>query len=121
MRPMKHPCSLFTAVAALTVSLPAAAIIFDCDLNADGTYTCVELQGLDVPETTREEAREMQRKYIEQARTQCEYREPRRAMGGRQKSAAHWMEDKKKARKDYEDCIADKANELQRTDQQTGQ
>jgi hypothetical protein len=99
----------------LAAPLPALGIILDCEVNVDGTYTCVEIHGTVVTEDARKQARAEQQKYYEQASSQCEYREPRRRPVGKGSSALR-MEDQKKAQAEYEACIARKAEEMRKAE-----
>lgn len=101
----------------LAVPLPVAGIILDCDINADGTYTCVEIDGTAIPDEVREQARESQRAYIEEARTRCVYEEPRRRSGGKAPTGAKWMEAQKRAKEKYDACIASEAEKIKQADQ----
>ena len=56
-----------------------------------------------------------QKKYYEQASSQCEYHEPRRRPVGKGSSALR-MEDQKKAQAEYEACIARKAEEMRKAE-----
>ena len=112
--PPKFP--LLLAGLALAAPLPAHAIILDCDINVDGTYTCVEIHGTVLTEDARQQAREAQREYYDQAQDECEYREPRRRPSGKGSSALR-MEDQKRAQAEYEACISRKAEELRKADE----
>jgi hypothetical protein len=114
---MKLSIPLFAA-ACLAGALPAGAVILDCEINIDGTYTCIEIRDTSVSPEVREQARETQRVYVEQAQEQCEYREPRRRMGGRASSGAQRLEDLKRAKREYDQCVAEKAEALRQADQQ---
>ena len=103
------------ACLLLTVPLQASGIILDCEVNVDGTYTCIEIHGTVVTEDARNKAREEQQKYYQQASSQCEYREPRRRPVGKSSSALR-MEDLKRARAEYEACVARKAEEMRKAD-----
>jgi len=91
-------------------------IVLDCDLNADGTYTCVEIGGAPVSPKAKKEATESQRAYIEQARKDC-VREglPRRP--NRKGGVAVRSEDLKRVEKKYQQCVAHKAAALRKADQ----
>ena len=99
----------------LAAPLQAFGIILDCEVNVDGTYTCVEIHGTVLTEDARNKARAEQQKYYEQARSQCEFREPRRRPAGKGSSALR-MEDMKRAQAEYEACIARKAEEIRKAD-----
>jgi len=83
----------------------------------DGTYTCVDVGETSVPPAVRAEAQENYRAYIEAAQKQCEYREPRRRTGGKATSSSQRVEDLKRARRDYDKCVATKAEALRQADQ----
>lgn len=114
---MKLSRPLLTALL-VAGALPARAVILDCELNMDGTYTCVEIRDTRVSPEVREQARESHRAYLEEAQQYCEYQEPRRRMGGRATSGAQRMEDLKRAKREYDRCVADKAEELRQADRQ---
>jgi hypothetical protein len=57
----------------LAAPLQAFGIILDCEVNVDGTYTCVEIHGTVLTEDARRKAKAEQQKYYEQASSQCEY------------------------------------------------
>lgn len=114
---MKQFISLLTVVL-LGGALPARAVILDCEINIDGTYTCVEIRDTSVSPEAREQAQEEHRVYLEQAQQHCEYEEPRRRMGGRAVSGAQRMEDLKRAKREYDRCVAEKAEALRQADQQ---
>ena len=99
----------------LAAPLPALGIILDCEVNVDGTYTCVEIHGTVVTEDARRQARAEQQRYYEQASSQCEYKAPRRRPVGKGSSALR-MEDEKRAQAEYEACIARKAEEMRKAE-----
>ena len=99
----------------LAAPLQAFGIILDCEVNVDGTYTCVEIHGTVLTEDARRKAKAEQQKYYEQASSQCEYEEPRRRPVGKGSSALR-MEDLKRAQAEYEACIARKAEEMRKAD-----
>jgi hypothetical protein len=110
----------WSAIAILTATTPASAIILDCKQNLDGTYTCVEIGKPSAAETAspaQDEAATIQRAYIERAREFCTYRKPRPRAGGKGSTSALKMEAMKSAKEDYERCVAAKAAELQKADQ----
>lgn len=113
---MKRSIPLLAAVL-LAGALPARAVILDCEINIDGTYTCIEIRDTSVSPEVRAKARESQRVYVEQAQEQCEYQEPRRRMGGRATSGAQRQEDLKRAKREYDKCVAEKAEALRQADQ----
>jgi hypothetical protein len=95
----------------------AQAVILDCEINFDGTYSCVEIRDTSVSPEARAEAQETQRVYVERAQEHCEYQEPRRRMGGRASSGAQRLEDLKRAKREYDKCVAEKAEALRQADQ----
>jgi hypothetical protein len=103
----------------LGLSLPASAILLDCEQRADGTYLCVEVEGSSVPAGTRSEDKverqpAVEQRYLKQAEAECEYREPRRRMG--KASSASLVEERKLAREAYEECLQRTARELRDAD-----
>ncbi|HFD81518.1 MAG TPA: hypothetical protein ENK05_14190 [Gammaproteobacteria bacterium] len=108
------------AVLLCALSTPAAAVLLDCDINSDGTYTCIEIKGTTVSPEARQQARDRQKAYVEQARGECEYREPRKHPGIKGQSGAHRMEELKRAREKYERCVAERANVLRKEAQEKG-
>jgi hypothetical protein len=95
----------------------ARAVLLDCEIDAQGIYTCVEVgesasaaQGPDDKEAYSEEYR----RYIEQAKQECVYSEPRRRVAGKNTGGALRMEELKAAREEYEQCTSEKARELWR-------
>lgn len=103
------------ACLCLAAPLPALGIILDCEVNVDGTYSCVEIHGTVVTEEAREQARAEQQRYYEQASSQCEYQAPRRRPVGKGSSALR-MEDQKRAQAEYEACVARKAEEMRKAE-----
>lgn len=99
----------------LVIPLQAFGIILDCEVNVDGTYTCIEIHGTVVTEDARKKARAEQQKYYQQASGQCELKEPRRRPAGKGSSALR-MEDRKRAQAEYEACIARTAEEMRKAD-----
>jgi hypothetical protein len=108
--------ALLLILPVLLLPLQAAAIILDCEVNVDGTYTCIEIHGTVVTEEARNKAKQEQQKYYQQAQDKCEYREPRRRPVGKSSSALR-MEDLKRAQAEYEACVARKAEEMRKADQ----
>lgn len=107
--------------AAMTFSLDAAAIKLDCKDLGDGTYTCVEIKesyylpppaSKSDPDSDADPHAASGNPYIEEARKHCTYQKPRGRKGGSGTSGAAKMEALKKARKDYDRCIVQKAWEL---------
>ena len=108
---------------AITFSLDAAAILLDCEDLGDGTYTCVEVKesyylpppaSQPDPNTDAAPDAASRNPYIEEARNHCTYRKPRGRKGGGGTLGAAKMEALKKARKDYDRCIVEKAWELKK-------
>lgn len=100
---------------------PAAAILLDCEKNPDGTYTCVELSRTEQgtlhavdPEPAVAPA------YLERAREECVYKEPR-LRTGKMQSAAAKVEAEKAAQAKYQKCLKQKATELQRREAATAE
>ena len=77
--------ALLLILPVLLLPLQAAAIILDCEVNVDGTYTCIEIHGTVVTEEARNKAKQEQQKYYQQAQDKCEYREPRRVEAAAQR------------------------------------
>jgi len=101
----------------LSLPLPAAAVLLDCDINAERIYTCVEIgdspAAADTPDNKQAYGEEY-RRYIEQAKQQCVYHEPRRRVAGKNTGGALRVEELKSARAEYEQCISETARELWR-------
>jgi len=108
------------SAAALVTALPVSAIVLDCDININGTYTCVEIGKTSVSPEARARAQENFRAYIKEAQKKCEYNEPRRRTGGKATNSAQRLEDLKIARKVYDDCVATHAEILRNADQIKG-
>jgi len=117
---VKTVLAVSTAIALVTSST-ASGLVLDCEVNIDGTYTCVEVGATAVPPAARAAAQENFRVYLEKAQAQCEYDEPRRRTGGRAASGAQRLEDLKRARKEYDECVATKAEALRQADEAAGQ
>lgn len=104
----------------LMFSLPVRAIILDCEKNPDGSYLCVEV-GQPTEEAAvspaQTEAAKIDRAYLEQAKQQCTYKEPRRRGTGMAAGGASRSEAEKLAREKYERCLARKARELKNAEQ----
>jgi hypothetical protein len=107
----------------LTVPLPVGAILLDCEINADRTYTCIEISAstsrTEAPEGKETYSAEYSR-YIEEAKNSCVYEEPRRRLGGKTTGGTLRNEDLKAARAAYEQCISDKARALWRSNNPGG-
>ncbi len=119
----KHINSLVAGFISATFPLTVPALLLDCEINPDKTYTCVEISPTDVPDISREQApkREDHRRYIEQAKKSCVYREPRKRISNKGGGSALRTEELKSARKDYEKCISEKAWELWHQNNNPGQ
>lgn len=109
----------------LMLSLPAFALKLDCERQADGTYLCVEITetpgaatgaAAAGPGTKPSEETSIDDRYIERAKQDCEYREPRRRAIGKA-SPASVVEERKLAREAYEKCLRERAAELQKAEQ----
>ena len=110
---------IFPTVMAF--SLDAAAILLDCEDLGNGTYTCVEIKDpYYLPPPATESAPDADpvaasgNPYIEEARNHCTYRKPRGRKGGGGAMGSAKMEALKKAQKDYDRCIVEKAWELKK-------
>ena len=110
-------------LAVTTLPMTAPALLLDCEINADKTYTCVEISGVNPPEDSekRQPGSEDHRSYMEQAKQSCVYREPRKRATGKGGGSALRSEEIKSAREDYEKCISDKAWELWHLNNTPGQ
>ena len=111
--PVKFSATL--ACITLLIPLHAQAIILDCEVATDGTYTCVEIHGTVVTEDARKKAKAEQRMYYERALDKCEYKEPRRRTMGKT-GGARQMEERKRAQDEYDACVARKAEEMRKAD-----
>jgi hypothetical protein len=120
---MKRLIPIFV-LTLLTLPVSVHAILLDCEINAQRVYTCVEL---DTPEATAETTDTEEPdgdeygRYIEQARKQCVYNEPRRRTAGKNTGIALRTEELKTARKKYEQCISETARQLWRKDNPSDQ
>ena len=108
------------ACLALAIPLQASGIVLDCEVNTDGTYTCVEIHGTVLTEDARSKAKEEQLKYYERAIDKCEYREPRRRSMGKT-GGARMMEERKKAQAEFDACVSRKAEEMRKAESADGQ
>lgn len=119
MKRLVPVCVLILADAPLS----ADAILLDCQINEQRVYTCVEVgvpaAGSETPPVIRVDDKAYGR-YLDQAKQQCVYREPRRRMGGKNTGLAARTEELKSAREDYEACISATARELWLKDNPTG-
>ena len=111
----------------MTVSIPVFAIQLDCEKNADGTYTCIEIgkpavtppaaEAVSSPKAASDDKTPpVEPDYLEQARKECVYNKPRKRIGGQKHGAAQKREQEKAARKDYEDCVAEAALRIRRAE-----
>ncbi len=104
----------------LMLSLPARAILLDCEKNPDGTYLCVEIgtpSEAAPASPAQTEAAKIEPVYTEQAKKECTYKEPRRRGTGIGAGGALRSEAEKLAREKYEQCLAGKARELKEAGQ----
>jgi hypothetical protein len=107
----------------LFLPFPAAAILLDCEINAERIYTCVEIGA---SATAADDANDKEaygeeyRRYIEQAKQNCVYSEPRRRTAGKNNTAALRVEELKSAQADYEQCISETARDLWRKNNPPG-
>jgi hypothetical protein len=110
----KQIYSLVAGLLYATLPLQAQALLLDCEINADRTYTCIEIGDAGSPDTPegQESYGEKYSSYIEQAKQSCVYHEPRKRTAGKGTGSARRTEEIKSARKDYEKCISDKAWEI---------
>jgi hypothetical protein len=102
----------------LSLPLPAAAVLLDCDINAERIYTCVEIGDSAAtadPADSQQTYGEEYRGYIEQAKQRCVYNEPRRRVAGKNTGGALRVEELKSARAEYDQCISETARELWRS------
>lgn len=110
---------MYTLIISLVFAmlpLQANALLLDCEVNADKTYTCIEISGavtVDAPED-QESYGEEYSSYIDQAKQSCVYKEPRKRTVGKGSGSAQRSEEIKAARRAYDNCIRDKARNLWR-------
>ncbi len=111
---MKSVSSAFMVVL-LSLPNPVRAVLLDCEINAQRIYTCIEVgdpaTAAQTPDGTESYSDEY-RRYIEQAKEQCVYNEPRRRAGGKNTGNAFRIEQLKLARKKHEQCVSETAREL---------
>ena len=109
--------------AVMTFSMNAAAILLDCEDLGNGTYTCVEVKesiylppssSKSDPDADTDPDMASGNPYIEEARKHCTYQKPRGRKGGGGTLGAAKMEALKKAQKDYDRCLVEKAWELKK-------
>jgi len=114
-----------TGIVLTLLSLPlsARAVLLDCEIDAKGIYTCVEVGASAPSARTQGDAAfygEEYSRYVEQAKQQCVYNEPRRRTTGKTSGGALRVELLKSAREDYEQCINETARELWRKNNPPG-
>lgn len=108
---------VYTLIASLilaAIPFQANALLLDCEINADKTYTCIEISRAvttDAPDD-QESYGEEYSSYFEQAKQSCVYEEPQKRAGGKGSGSAQRSEKIKSARKEYDDCVRDKARTL---------
>ena len=117
---------LYSLVAGLlyaALPLQTQALLLDCELNADKTYTCIELSDAGSPDSRGDQNSygEEYGGYVEQAKQSCVYQEPRKRAAGKGTGSAQRTEEIKSARKDYEKCVSDKARALWRQNNNSSQ
>ena len=110
----KQTYSLAAGFVFITLPLKVPALLLDCEINPDKTYTCIEISAPNRPDVSKEQVpkREDHRSYMEEAKQSCVYREPRKRVSSKGGGSALRSEALKSAREDYEKCISDKAWEL---------
>ena len=108
--------SLASFILAAALPLQTQALLLDCEINPDKTYTCIEISNADSPESPEDTQSygDEYSGYIDEAKRSCVYREPRKRPAGKVGGSAQRTEELKSARKDYENCISDKARALWR-------
>lgn len=105
------------ALLISSLSLPALALRLDCEKQADGTYLCVEITDAGGQSPGGAEAESpIEQRYLEQAKRECEYDEPRRRATGKAPPAS-LVEERKLAEAAYQRCLREKAAELKKADQ----
>ncbi len=113
---MSNPSIYILAATLVGSAIPpqANALLLDCDINANKTYTCIEISA---PESAgkpidQDTYGEEYNSYVNQARQSCVYEKPRKRATGKGYSGAQRSEEIKTARKNYDDCVRDKARTL---------
>ena len=109
----------YLPAALLLLPSPATALLLDCEINADKTYTCIELDGKphdqdNISAVLPTEDGNALSNYLEQARDQCEYKEPPKRSGNKNSGGTYRVEAIKKARENYDDCVNTHARGLWR-------
>jgi len=119
----KQLSSLVAGLLYTTLPLQTQALLLDCEINADKTYTCIELSDAGSPDSPGDQDSygEEYSGYVEQAKQSCVYREPRKRAAGKGTGSAQRTEEIKSARKDYEKCISDQARALWRQNNNSSQ
>ena len=108
--------TLIVSLVFAVIPLQANALLLDCEINADKTYTCIEISGAvtaDTPEDQKSFGEEYS-SYFEQAKQSCVYEEPQKRTVGKGSGSAQRSEKIKTARMKYDDCVRDKARILWR-------
>ncbi len=116
--------SLVAGLLYAALPLQAQALLLDCEINADKTYTCIELSDAGAAEKSPGDQGsygEEYSGYVEQAKQSCVYQEPRKRAAGKGTGSAQRTEEIKSARKDYEKCVSDKARALWRQNNNSSQ
>ena len=111
---MKTTATRLILLLLPVLPLPASAILLDCEITAEHVYRCIEIGGSTAdtgadgePEGYNAEYT----RYIEAARKECIYNEPRQR-SGKTTGLAVKSEQLKSAREDYEACVTEKARAL---------
>jgi hypothetical protein len=104
----------------LVVPVTARAVLLDCEINPDKTYTCIEIGARTT--TGAVEARETGyseefSNYIEQARSECVYNEPAKRSGNKNSSGTYRVEAIKRATAEYDSCVTERARSLWKQNQ----
>lgn len=110
-------------LAILSLPNPVRAVLLDCEINAQRIYTCIEVSEPATAAQTPGSAENYSDEYlsyIEQAKEQCVYNEPRRRAGGKNAGNAFRIEQLKWALKEYEECVSETARELRRKNNPPG-
>lgn len=110
-----------SALLSMVVPLTALAIQLDCEKNSDGTYTCIEIGKPSHSSTSSSDTNSTESidpGYLEQARKECTYQNPRKWKSGQKHGAAQKMEQEKAARKEYQDCLSKTAARIRNAENQ---
>jgi hypothetical protein len=119
---MKTVVPGFTLIL-LSLPISAGAVLLDCEIDAQRIYTCVEVGESAIAARQTDDAEaygDEYRRYLEQAKQQCVYNEPRRRVAGKNTGGALRMEELKSARQEYEQCVSATARELWRKNNPPG-